>query len=139
MLTRLKAISFAIVIIAICCPAQTGSLPPEPQHQPVKIIHGPIVELVTDTTAQIAWSTNENSGTVLHYGTTPDNLGQKAGMPWGGLTHRVLLKHLQPNTTYYFQAESPQGQDTGTTAESTQLSFKTVAPGEPPIRNKQPQ
>jgi hypothetical protein len=97
------------------------------------------VEFATDSTAQIAWSTNENAGTVLHYGTNPDNLDHKASMPWGGLTHRVLLKHLQPSTTYYFKAESLQGQDTGTNAESPQLSFKTVAEGEPPIRNKQPQ
>ncbi|HEV8492062.1 MAG TPA: hypothetical protein VGR76_07315, partial [Candidatus Angelobacter sp.] len=35
----------------------------------VQITHGPVVENVTDTTAEIAWSTNVNSGTALHYGT----------------------------------------------------------------------
>lgn len=115
----------AILGVALWCAAQSGNSYPEPQHQPVKIIHGPVVEFVTDSTAQIAWSTNENSGTVLHYGTDPDNLNQKAGMPWGGITHRVLLKHLQGDTTYYFKAESPDGQDTGTRAEAPQASFKT--------------
>ena len=87
------------------------------------------MEFVTDSTAQIAWSTNENSGTVLHYGTDPDNLNQKASMPWGGITHRVLLKHLQGNTTYYFKAESGQGQGTGTLAETDQSSFQTKPAG----------
>ena len=43
--------------------------------QGVQITHGPVVENVTDTTAEIAWSTNVNSGTALHYGTDPSASG----------------------------------------------------------------
>ncbi|HLJ29358.1 MAG TPA: fibronectin type III domain-containing protein [Candidatus Angelobacter sp.] len=118
--------------------AQTGTAQDQ-VTEAVKIIHGPVVELITDSTAQIAWSTNVNAGTLVRYGTDPQNLNQKASMPWGGLTHRVVLNHLSAGTTYYFKAESPQGQDTGTHAEADQSSFKTVAQGEPAIRNKQPQ
>jgi hypothetical protein len=95
----------------------------------VQITHGPVVENVTDTTAEIAWSTNVNSGTALHYGTDPSHLDQTAGMPWGGFTHRVLIKNLKPNTTYYFKAESGQGQGTGTLAEAAQSSFQTKPAG----------
>jgi len=95
----------------------------------VQITHGPVVENVTDTTAEIAWSTNVNSGTSLHYGTDPTHLDQTAGMPWGGFTHRVLIKNLTPNTTYYFKAESGQGQGTGTLAEAAQASFQTKPAG----------
>jgi hypothetical protein len=95
----------------------------------VQITHGPIVENVTDTTAEIAWSTNVNSGTALHYGTDPTHLDQTAGMPWGGFTHRVLIKNLKPNTTYYFKAESGQAQGTGTLAEAAQASFQTKPAG----------
>jgi len=49
--------------------------------QGVQITHGPVVENITDTTAEIAWSTNVNSGTSLHYGTDPTHLDQNAGMP----------------------------------------------------------
>jgi len=91
----------------------------------VQITHGPVVENVTDTTAEIAWSTNVNSGTALHYGTDPSHLDQTAGMPWGGFTHRVLIKNLKPNTTYYFKAESGQGQGTGTLAEAAQACFQS--------------
>ena len=95
----------------------------------VQITNGPVVENVTDTTADIAWSTNVNSGTSLNYGTDATHLDQAAGMPWGGLTHRVFLKDLKPNTTYYFKAESGQGQGTGTQAETAQASFQTKAAG----------
>ena len=102
---------------------------PDQPAAAVKIVHGPVVELITDSTAQIAWSTNVNAGTVLHYGTDSKKLDQTASMPWGGLTHRVMLKDLHPGTTYYFVAESAQGQDTGTRAEAPESSFTTVARG----------
>ncbi|MGC2696710.1 MAG: fibronectin type III domain-containing protein [Candidatus Angelobacter sp.] len=95
----------------------------------VQITNGPVVENVTDTTAEIAWSTNVNSGTGLRYGTDPSHLDQTAGMPWGGLTHRVSIKNLQPNTTYYFRAESGQGQGTGSQAQTAQASFQTKPAG----------
>ena len=95
----------------------------------VQITNGPVVENVTDTTAEIAWSTNVNAGTTLHYGTDPGHLDQTAGMPWGGLTHRVSLKNLNPNTSYYFRAESAQGQGTGTQAQAQQASFQTKPAG----------
>ena len=95
----------------------------------VQITNGPVVENVTDATAEIAWSTNVNAGTTLHYGTDPSHLDLAAGMPWGGLTHRVTLKDLKPNTTYYFRAESSQGQGTGTQAQTEQASFQTRPAG----------
>ena len=111
---------------------QVQQLPSTPigmAGEAVQITHGPVVENVTDTTAEIAWSTNVNSGTALHYGTDPGHLDLTAGMPWGGFTHRVLIKNLKPNTTYYFKAESGQGQGTGTLAEAAQASFQTKPAG----------
>ncbi len=96
-----------------------------PQSDSVQITHGPVVENVTGTTAIIAWSTNVNAGTLLRYGTDPQHLDQTASMPWGGLTHRVNLKDLKPGTIYYFQAESSEGQGTGTAAQAALASFQT--------------
>lgn len=127
------------IALSLPCLVQTTRVPDANlQEQPtpaVKITQGPVVELVTDSTAQIAWSTNVNAGTVLHYGDNPQNLNRLASMPWGGLTHRVTLRDLLPETTYYFRAESPQGQDTGSSDSTPQSSFKTVAKGAPPVRN----
>ena len=110
-------------------PAPAPAAPVGTAGNAVQITNGPVVENVTDTTAEIAWSTNVNAGTTLRYGTDPGHLDQTAGMPWGGLTHRVMIKDLQPNTTYYFQAESSQGQGTGTLAQTAQSSFQTKAAG----------
>jgi hypothetical protein len=108
---------------------QLPVMPVDTTRRAVQITQGPVVEHVTDTTAEIAWSTNVNSGTALRYGTDPSHMDQTAGMPWGGLTHRVTIKNLQPNTTYYFKAESGQGQGTGTQAETAQASFQTKQAG----------
>ncbi len=110
-------------------PAPAPISPIGTANNAVQITHGPVVENVTDTAAEIAWSTNVNAGTTLHYGTDPGHLDQTAGMPWGGLTHRVTLKNLNPNTTYYFRAESAQGQGTGTQAQTEQVSFQTKPAG----------
>jgi phosphodiesterase/alkaline phosphatase D-like protein len=120
-------------------PAQSSGQIPAVQQIPsspigvvtgaVEITHGPVVENVTDTTAEIAWSTNVNAGTALQYGTDPSHLDQTVGMPWGGLTHRVSIKNLKPNTTYYFRAASGQGQGTGTQAQAAQLTFQTKPAG----------
>lgn len=111
-------------------PSQLPVTPIGTASNAVQITNGPVVEVVTDTTVQIAWSTNVNAGTTLRYGTDPSHLEQTAGMPWGGLTHRVTVKNLQPNTTYYFKAESAQGQGTGTLAETGQSSFQTKPAGQ---------
>jgi hypothetical protein len=105
--------------------SSTNSNDDDTVYEPVKITQGPVVEDVTDSTAIIAWSTNVNSGTTLRYGEGPDNLDKSAQMPWGGFTHRVFLKNLQPSTKYYFQAESAQGQGTGTKATAELKSFQT--------------
>lgn len=104
---------------------QQPSFDDDVHYDPVKITNGPVIENVTDTTAIIAWSTNVNSGTMLHYGENPDFLDKTGSMPWGGITHRVHLKNLKPGTKYYFQAESGQGQGTGTKATATLSSFQT--------------
>lgn len=95
--------------------------------QSLKITKGPVVEHAGTTDAIVAWSTNTSAATVVKYGTDPRHLDRTAEMPWGGLTHRVTIKNLQPGTTYYFQADSSQGQGTGTTATSSVEKFTTAA------------
>src|SRR5947209_12225601 len=94
------------IMMGAGCAAQTST---GGQENALRITNGPVVEMVSDTMAQIAWSTNASSGTLLRYGTAPDQLDQKAGMPWGAITHRVELKNLKPGTTYCAQAVSDQG------------------------------
>jgi phosphodiesterase/alkaline phosphatase D-like protein len=108
----------------------------------VKITAGPTLEEVTANSATVAWSTNLKGSARVTYGTDPNNLTQFAEAPWGagGLTHRVELRNLQPNTTYYFRVETGQAQGTqGAEVESPKaLSFKTTAAGAAPLRNERP-
>lgn len=109
----------ALMMVSLCL-AQEGA-----KEQKLVITNGPVVENVTDTTAQIAWSTNVSSSTILHYGTDPVQLNGVASMPWGALTHRIQLKNLKSNTLYYFRAESGQGLGTGTDVGTAESAFQT--------------
>jgi len=108
-----------------------GPVGPEPRDREaaVRIIDGPRVEGVGDTWATIAWTTNEGSSSTLHYGT---DQGMRETAHGGythdsaeRATHRVQLKNLRPNTTYYFMADSGQGYGTDTEARSSIGSFRT--------------
>lgn len=98
-----------------------------------KIIDGPRMEQVTNTGATIAWSTNTGGSSVIKYGTDPSHLNETAESPYADndkgnpkyQTHRVELRNLKPNTTYYYTVVSGQGEGTGTSAQSKVEQFKT--------------
>jgi hypothetical protein len=96
----------------------------------VQITQEPRVEHADGNSASIAWTTNVQAGTRVKYGTNPNNLSQSATAPWGALTHRVELKNLQPNTTYYFQAISENASGSGTSATSSVSQFRTNPNGQ---------
>lgn len=97
----------------------------------LKIIDGPRVEGTGKTFATIAWTTNAGGSSIVRYGTDKNSLSQTAESPYtkgtGKEVHRVHVKGLKPNTTYYFVADSGQGQGTGTEAKSSVAEFKTKA------------
>ena len=99
-----------------------------------KITNGPVVEYTSDHSAMIAWSTKSPAGTYLVYGTDQNNLSQRSQRGWGGTNHRLEIKNLQPNTTYYFQVRSENAQGTGDDVQSPVASFRTVARGAAPER-----
>ena len=84
---------------------------------------------VTDTTATIAWSTNVNSGTTLHYGTEPNHLDQGAACLGAALPTACTSRTCTPGTKYFFQAESSKAQATGTSAMADVKSFETRPSG----------
>jgi phosphodiesterase/alkaline phosphatase D-like protein len=116
-------------IASVSLVAQTHRSPAE------KITNGPVVEGVGDTWATIAWTTNTGGSSVVRYGTEDRNLTQVAEAPYAdndrtsAQNHRVQLKNLHPNTTYYFVVDSGQGEGTGTEARSRIGKFTTKGEG----------
>ncbi len=100
------------------------------QGSALQITQQPRVEYANDNSATIAWSTNVQAGSVVKYGSDPNNLSQTAQAPWGGVTHRVQLKNLQPNTTYYYQAVSRNAQGSGADVTSSVEQFRTGGNGQ---------
>jgi phosphodiesterase/alkaline phosphatase D-like protein len=106
--------------------AEAGEKP-----EAVKIIDGPRVEAVGNDWAMVAWTTNEASSSVVHYGSDRNSLAQTAQAPYSDAegashqTHRVRITNLKPSTTYYFQVDSGQGEGTGTQAKGTIAQFTT--------------
>jgi len=84
---------------------------------------------VTGNTATITWSTNIPASATVKYGTDAYNLTQTAQAPWGGTDHTVQLNNLQPNTMYYYEVVSAEGQGNGGGMSSGINTFKTQASG----------
>jgi phosphodiesterase/alkaline phosphatase D-like protein len=103
--------------------------------QAVKITNGPTVAQPAGGVAEVDWSTNVQGSSVVKYGTSQNALNQSSEAAWGGekqpngdYTHRVWLKNLRPNTTYYYTIDTGQGQGTGTEAQSQVKQFHTINP-----------
>src|SRR5215471_15671050 len=114
------------VVLAI-----TSVMVAKQKSAPEKITQGPVVEGVGDNWAVIAWTTDTGGSSVVHYGIDPKNLNQTGESPYAdnekttSQNHRVHLKNLKPGTTYYFIADSGQGEGTGTEAKSSIGQFTT--------------
>ncbi len=111
------------------------------QSNTVRITNGPTIDYADQKSATISWSTSAPSNSRVWYGEDKNNLTHQAEAPYGGTTHKVEIKDLHANTTYYFQVESEEQRRKaeGPEAESRGvLAFKTVAAGQQPVRNERP-
>jgi phosphodiesterase/alkaline phosphatase D-like protein len=109
---------------------ETGQSQQQNQRTNVEITQQPRVENTGDNSASIMWSTNVQAGSRIRYGTDRNNLSQTATAPWGGVTHRVELKNLRPNSTYYYQVISEHASGSGTSATSNIDQFRTGTNGQ---------
>jgi phosphodiesterase/alkaline phosphatase D-like protein len=121
-----------IVVLAAALAASATAAPKHaPKAQAVKITDGPRVEGTGPTWAVIAWTTNTGGSSIVRYGTSANSLSQTAKSVYAdndktkAQNHRVHLKNLKPNTKYFFQVDSGQGEGTGTEAKSSVAEFTT--------------
>ncbi len=83
---------------------------------------------ITETTAEISWTTNTTSDSRVNYGTTT-GLGQTKPGASEGTAHNIILTGLTQGTKYYFEVESTD--TSGTTTEDNAgeyYSFTTLTP-----------
>jgi len=123
---------FTIVVLTAALAASATAAPKRaPKAQAEKITDGPRVEGTGPTWAVSAWTTNTGGSSVIHYGTSANSLNQTAKSAYAdndktkAQNHRVHLKNLKPNTKYFFQVDSGQGEGTGTDAKSSVAEFTT--------------
>jgi len=120
-----------VVLTAALAASATAPQKHAEKAQAVKITDGPRVEGTGPTWAVIAWTTNTGGSSVVRYGTDANNLSQTAKSAYAdnektkAQNHRVHLKNLKPNTKYFFQVDSGQGEGTGTEAKSSVAEFTT--------------
>ena len=116
-------------------PASAQQPPSRSAPQP-KITKGPELELNRSNWAIIRWSSNNPRGTdehwgVVHYGTDPNNLSQKAkshirlNQTHPDTVFRVRVQGLNPRTTYYYVVDSMQATGQSDGVKSPVKSFTT--------------
>jgi phosphodiesterase/alkaline phosphatase D-like protein len=127
MKVKVAVLVVSLVVIFVLITGKAGRTQSSQSTQPVAITQEPRVEHVAVATTVIAWSTNAESPTVVHYGINANDLTQEARGGNSSGTHRVTLSDLRPGTTYYFSVESGA-------AKSGVKTFTTKAPAgvEPP-------
>ena len=130
------SLALAFVLASAVYAQKKPEKPAQHKHgEAERIVKGPVVEGVGDTTAVIAWTTNTGGSSIVHFGTNRSSLNETAESPYSdndkssAQNHRVHLKNLKPGTTYYFRVSSGQGEGTGTEAGSGEGSFTTKGKG----------
>jgi purple acid phosphatase-like protein len=114
-----------------------GDQPPVQANRPAaRIVDGPTLEMATDTSAILRWTTNSVDGTsvrygVVHYGLDSRHLDQTSknqnrfnkGLPT--MIYRVQLDDLEPGLTYYYWVEFTDATGASQGADSAVHQFTT--------------
>jgi serine protease AprX len=87
------------------------------------ILTGPSVWAIGETSATIVWTTNEDSDSVVNFGTSTGYGATKSDASLMK-SHQLILTDLTPATTYHFKVASTD--DAGNTNESGDSVFDTL-------------
>ncbi len=116
---------------AITIYAKGGSVPPPLGDTTAPIISSISASGVTQNSANVSWSTNEDSDTQVEYGTTL-SYGQSTVLNTSLVTsHTASLSGLIPNTTYNYRVKSKDA--AGNLAVSANQTFTTSSPVGVPV------
>jgi chitodextrinase len=110
------------VIIAAFKPASSGTIPPDTTPP---VISGTLSSGITSSSANIGWSTDENSDSQVDYGATA-SYGQSSVLNSTLTTsHSISLSSLSASTLYHYRVNSKDA--SGNLAVSSDQTFTTTA------------
>ncbi len=116
--------------IAALLVALSAACGPDFDTTPPTIEEGPTASVVRDTTATIAWLTDERANAVVEYGTT-EAYGQAEIDNLYLESHVITLRNLLPETTYHLRVASYDLFGNGP-SRSGDLVITTLPPLPPP-------
>jgi len=122
-----RAAIFLLFLFWLCLAVQA-----QQEMQTLQVTEGPTITYVDDQFAVVAWTTNVPTESRVFYGTEAEDLNQVSESLKASTVHRVDLRDLKPDTTYYFQL------DTGGATEAPVEKFRTVSAGAAPLHRQQP-
>ena len=97
------------------------------------IISDVTISDLTANTAKVSWTTNENSNSLVDYSGTSGVFTSTGGQYQdSSVSHSVILRGLDPSTTYYLQArsEDASGNEGKDSNNGTGYTFTTTAGGD---------
>ena len=98
-----------------------------PADPPAATASDPVVTLLPDGTARVAWTTNVPTTAELRVGTTPAKLKKVKVDKKLNTGHEAVLTGLDPDSTYYIAATSTDA--TGRSVDSAVVTVVTPGPG----------
>lgn len=117
-------------------PTATGSAPtatpttPAPTPTAVTISKVRVTD-ARDTTFTVSWITDQPADGQVHYGTDPTQLNQGVTDSRVDDTHLVVVKNLNPETTYYFDVVSGESRDNNGGSHYQATTGPTISPAAP--------
>lgn len=66
------------------------------------VTRGPYLQLATDSSIGVRWRTNANTDTFVAYGLAPDDLSSQVSDASVTTEHKIVVRNLEPDTTYYY-------------------------------------
>ncbi len=128
---RILAHSTSVILLSLLSSCLAVAQAPQ-QVARIEVTEGPTITYLDDQFAVVAWTTSAPTESRVFYGSDAEDLNQVAESMKATTAHRVDLRDLKPDTTYYFQL------DTGDATEAPVLQFRTVAAGGAPLHRQQP-
>lgn len=100
---------------------------------PPRIIDGPIVSKLTETSCIVLWTTDEESDSTVKFGDRAGKYNYEEHDPKLIPKHEVALTDLKPSTVYHYIVQSSDASDNTVTSREGFFETASLPDSEPPI------